>query len=329
MSPTLLSLRDLSSHHARLELQGPDALRFLHGMVTNDIKSLRPGQGCHACLLTVKGKLVGNLWVHCTAADRLLIDLPVAAKAGVMASLDRHLIMDNAVLREVSAEIAQLGVYGTQAAQALDELLPGPLDGTLSTLPQAHHRRVQGSGEELLIAAAQPLGIAGFHVLGRAAALNELHARLLAMGGLRLLDEAAEVLRVEAGIPLYGRDLDEERMPTEAGLFDAISHTKGCYLGQETVVRLRDRGSLNRRLCGLRFMEGGAPPPSGSKLRTATRPLAGSLTSAVQSSRFGTIALGYLHKTCWEPGTEVELLTLDEQPTGRLAVICDLPFIDT
>ena len=137
--------------------------------------------------------------------------------------------------------------------------------------------------------------------------------------------DEAEIVRVEAGLPEYGRDLDEDRMPAEAGLDDAVSFSKGCYLGQEVVVRLRDRGHLNRKLCGLRF-ESTAIPAVGSKLRSADRPQAAVLTSVVSSPRFGVIGLGYVHRSSWELGTRLELLGASDEPTGQSATVVALPF---
>jgi folate-binding protein YgfZ len=178
----------------------------------------------------------------------------------------------------------------------------------------------------LRIARTPELGIPGFHVWGSPEAVAAARAHLLAHAAGELSAAEANVLRVEAGTPLYGIDIDEERMPNEARLEDVFSPTKGCYLGQEVVVRLRDRGQVNRMLVGLRLPGADAPPPAGTKLSHATRPNAGHLTSVVRSLHWGLIALGYVHRSVWEPGTELQLVSAEGEPLGQSAVVAALPF---
>jgi len=331
MQKEYLLYRSLTTVYARLRLSGPDARRFLHGMVSNDIQALKPGQGCHAALLTVKGKLLGDLFVYDCGGFGLLVELVAGARAAVQASLDRHLIMDNATLEDLSSALDELGVYGAGAAQAIAEALDGVSAEELAALTVYHASlRPTADGEPpMLIAATRELGLPGFHILGSKAEVEALSAKLAVAGGSVLDEGRAEVLRIEAGTPLYGIDIDEDRMPAEAGLDDAVSYTKGCYLGQEVVVRLRDRGHLNRKLCGLRILDGGPPPAAGTRLYFPARPdkpNAGVITSAALSPSCGTIALGYVHRMAWEPGTQLELIGLDEQPLGRKAEVVPLPF---
>ena len=268
-------------------------------MVSNDIAGLKLGQGCHAALLTVKGKLLADLVVYDLGEFGLLLEFVRSARDAVRTALERHLIMDDATVVDLTEGLGEIGVYGPGAAAALASATGAASSETLSSLPNYH---VSFSSPPIadgvlptFVAATRDLGSAGFHVLSPVTALVEIEARLLAAGAHRLSEGDAEVLRVEAGVPLYGRDLDEDRMPAEAGLDDAVSFSKGCYLGQEVVVRLRDRGHLNRKLCGLQLSPG-PTVPSGTRLRTADRPNAGTITSSVESPRLGPIALGYIHK---------------------------------
>ena len=321
-------LRSLSTVQARLQVQGPDARRYLHGMVSNDVQGLRPGQGCHACLLSVKGKLVGDLVILDLGEPGLLLCLAAAAREGVLKTLDRHLIMDNATVRDASTELDALQVIGTSAAEALGRALPSLAASDLGGLVRYSFAVATVGSAALRVVAVPPLGEPTFSVIGPPAAVTTLRNALLA-DGAQLLDEAqADILRVEAGLPEYGRDLDEDRMPAEAGLNDAVSFDKGCYMGQEVVVRLRDRGHLNRRLCGLRIATEGALPAVGSKLRSPDRPQAAVLTSVVRSPRFGAIGLAYVHRSAWEPGTQLELLGTADEPTGQVATVVSLPFAD-
>jgi folate-binding protein YgfZ len=298
-------------------------------MVSNDIQGLKPGQGCHAAQLTVKGKLLADLVVYDCGDAGLLIELVSSARAAVQGALDRHLIMDDATVEDLSDAIGELGVYGAGASEALSAIT-GTSATELAALPMYHFRPfsdgAEGAAPPAFIAATKELGMPGFHVIAGNAALDRLGAGLFSRGGRQLSDDEAEALRIEAGTPLYGIDIDEDRMPAEAGLDDAVSTTKGCYLGQEVVVRLRDRGHLNRKLCGLFFADDGAPPARGTLLRHEAKPNAGVITSAVASPRCGTIALGYVHRLAWEPGTVLELTSADGQPLGRTAQVAPLPF---
>jgi folate-binding protein YgfZ len=154
------------------------------------------------------------------------------------------------------------------------------------------------------------LGVPGFHVFGD-----------VRLDAPRVDDAAWEVLRVEAGRPRYGVDVDEDRLILEAGMDDAVSLTKGCYLGQEVVARATARGHINRKLVGLRLSDGPATP--GAKLSGPGRDDAGLVTSSVVSPRFGPIALGYVHRTLWDEGTELKV----HDPAGeRTAKVSALPF---
>jgi folate-binding protein YgfZ len=177
----------------------------------------------------------------------------------------------------------------------------------VSGLPSYHFVTAAG----VRVARAPELGIAGFHVFGD-----------LAVDGTELLDAEFEVLRVEAGTPRYGVDMGEDRLPIEAGVTDAVSFTKGCYLGQEVIARATNLGHINRRLVGLRLDGDGAAAP-GSRLSTASRPDAGVVTSSVVSPRLGPIALGYVHRTLWDEGTE---LTVADPAGARQARVTGLPF---
>lgn len=321
LDPGALYVRELSAERARLRLVGRDAKRFLHGMVTNDITGLAPGRGCHAAMLTVKGKLLSVLCVYDCGEDGLLIELPAATAEAIRTALDRYLITDDATLSDASAELAELGVYGTGAEAALQGF-----GAAVAELAPYHFVSAETPAGRVHIARTPELGIPGFLLFATKETLAAVQATLKGQGAGELSDAQAEVLRVEAGIPRFGVDVDEERMPSEARLEDVFSSTKGCYLGQEVVVRLRDRGQLNRQLVGLRLSSAATPPPAGTRLAHASRPNAGHLTSVVDSPRFSLIALGYIHRSVWEPGTELQLVNAEGEPLGQTAVVCALPF---
>lgn len=317
---TSVRLRPLP-HRARLIVQGADRKRFLHGMLTNDINGLRPGQGCHAAMLTVKGKMLGDLIVYDRGEEGLLLDLESVAAERVRDDLDRHIIMDDAAVSEVPGWDA-LGVYGLAAAAAVCEAL-GVAAEPLRALPPYHHLPAGGAADAGIVACTQDLGgepeRLGLHLIGPAGTVAAAADRLRAAGAALLSEEEAEVLRVEAGVPRYGLDMDEERLPLEARLDDAVSFQKGCYLGQEVIARVTARGHINRKLVGLRFSEA-LPPPRGTQLSHPSRENAGTVMTGVVSPRHGAIALGYVHRTLWEPGTELSVAS------GGVARVAALPF---
>lgn len=330
-----LSFRVLSTERVRLRVVGNDRKRFLHGMVSNDVQGLLPGQGNHAVMLTVKGKIIADLVLYDCGDQGLLIEVGASAGEKLRTALDRYLIMDDATITDVSSELGELGVYGAPSAAALAAV---DADPTLLLNLHPYHfmstAREPGGAGELLIAATPELGVAGFHVFGPPERLAEVQSRLTAEGAHPLGDEAFAALRIAAGTPLYGVDMTEDHLPAEAGLDDAVSHTKGCYLGQEVVVRLRDRGHLNRRLVGLRIRTDGADgadgagseavPAAGTRLAHPSRPQAGVITSSARAAA-GLIALGYVHRTLWDPGTTLQIVDEAGAPTGATAVVSDLP----
>lgn len=314
-----LLLRSLDQVRGRLLCRGPDRKRFLHGMLSNDVKGLAPGQGCPAVLLTVKGRMVADLTVY-DCEDGLLLEMEASVCEHVRADLDRHLIMDDAEVVDVSADLHELGLFAADPAglAAFVAELGAP------TLAPYQHALVDTPVGPLRFAATRELGLPGPRVFGAAGPIDALRQRASASGAHLLGDEQAEVLRVEAGVPRYGLDMDDDRLPIEANLDHAVSTTKGCYLGQEPIARLSARGHVNRRLLGLRLHlpEGAALPPRGAALRHPSREAAGSVTTAVQSPRHGPIALGYVHRSLWEPGTTLTIDGMD----GASAVVTTLPF---
>ena len=313
-----------------LRLTGVDRIRFLQGMLTNDVARLGPGRGCHAAMLTIKGRILADLRVYVDAAAcHLELDAPWAEK--LRQEIDRHLFADDVTVEDKSAESAAVVVYGEGGAALLADLLPsgssqGEVEGpalvaTLEGLAPYQFINTENT-EDLRVSADPELLAPGWRVVGARSVVAALGERLRAAGAV-VLDEAGyEVLRVEAGRPRYGIDMSEERMPPEARLDDAISYNKGCYAGQEVIVRLRDQGHLNWKLMGLR-LSGQTPVPPRTRLSAPERAEAGEITSSVVSPRLGPIALGYVHRSQYTPGT---VLTVQDPAGDRTATVVDLPF---
>ena len=224
-------------------------------------------------------------------------------------ALEKHLIMDEVEIEDVSSTLGEVGVWGEGAREAVARAV-GPI-GEL-----ARHAHVEVGG--VRVAGSRRLGRVGFRLFGQARELIEK------MGVEAIGDEEAEILRVEAGEARYGVDMGEDHLPIESRLEEAISFTKGCYLGQEVIVRATQQGRVNRKLMGL-ALEGAGAAPRGAKLSAPAREEAGTVTSSVVSPRFGAIALGYVHRTVWAPGTR---LTMKQEGAERGAIVRELPFSD-
>jgi folate-binding protein YgfZ len=289
---------------ARLALRGPDRVRFLHGMVTCDVEKLTPGSGSRAAMLSVKGRLLADVEVY-ARPDELLLSMEGALAEKVRALLDKHIVMDDVEV-VVRDDLAEVSLYGDGAFAAA-----AALGADVAARHPYGHVEIVIDGGAVLVARDPMLGGQGVRFIG---------AHAIALGGEPMSPDAFEVARVEAGHARYGMDLDEERLVVEANLEDAISFDKGCYLGQEVVVRATTRGRVNRRLMGLIVDGQGAVAP-GTKLSAAAHADAGVTQSSVVSERMGgPIALAYVHRAALDAGAPVTL------EGGRRGLAVELPF---
>jgi len=287
------------SQRGKLALTGVDRKAFLNGQVTNDVEALEPGQGCYAAFLTPKGKMLGDLRIL-DAPDELLLDTERVALQGLFDLVRRFSIGHDVQLHKRTLESGLMSLIGSDARAVAGG----------AELPEAEHSHIAAQIAEhpvRLIATD-----AGVDVLCSAGD-TETVATALRAAGAEPMDEAyAEILRVECGRPRYGVDLDDSVIPQEAGLNErAVSFTKGCYVGQETVARLHWRGKPNRHLRGVRLM---APAQAGTPLTLEGKEV-GRLTSAVVSPRLGPVALALVRREA-PPGT-----TLDDG-----SAVVELPF---
>jgi tRNA-modifying protein YgfZ len=273
------------SERGKLALSGRDSASFLQGQVTNDVERLTEGEGCYAAFLTPKGKMLGDLRVLFTD-EELLLDTERVALQGLFNMITRFSIGYDVELHKRTLERGLLTLIGPD----VDRLVgTGELPPT-----ECSHRPISIDGIEARAIRTDT----GVDLLCLAAETENLRCALAARGAIRVSDEAAECVRIERGRPLYGVDLDETVIPQEAGLNErAVSFTKGCYVGQETVARLHYRGKPNRHLRGLRLS---APYPPGTELLLGDR-MVGRLSSVVQSPRFGPIGLALVRREA-EPG---------------------------
>jgi tRNA-modifying protein YgfZ len=267
------------SQRGKLALTGTEAKSFLQGQVTNDVEGLSPGRGCYAAFLTPKGKMLGDLRILDTG-DELLLDTERSALQELFNMIRRFSIGFDVELHKRTLESGLLSLIGPESAAIAGAELG---DGEYAHAPVA-------IGDIQARAIRTDLGI---DLLCDAADAEPLRAVLSDAGAAAVSEEVAECLRVEQGRPRYGVDLDDTVIPQEAGLNGrAVSFTKGCYVGQETVARLHYRGKPNRQLRGLLLSE---PGRTGDELTFAGRPV-GRLGSVALSPRFGPIALALVRR---------------------------------
>jgi len=306
-----------AAFRAVMRLTGTDRVSFLQGMLSNDVARLRDGDGIAAALLTQQGKVVSDLRVY-ALCDEMWLDVPAARAAAVRAALEHFIIADDVEFVDDSAWVPLVALEGLHA----DRVLVGVTGTALAGSAPCAHREVHFDGVPLRAVAACHAGMTGYLLIGDPNVAARLWAHCRAAGAEPVGMAALDVLRVEAGIPWHGRDMDETTLIAEAGLADAVSYTKGCYLGQEVVERVAARGQVQRKLVGL-LCAGPMIPPSGAKLLQADKEV-GWVTSAVWSpARTSVVALAYVRRECWDPGTTLDVVTGGQTTTAQITT---LPF---
>ncbi len=305
-------LLDLS-HRGRVAVTGPDRSRWLHGMVTADVERLSPGQGCLATVVTAKGRLVADLRIF-ARPDELWLELDESRTEPLLAQLSRLLVMEDCELRDRSAETAMLGIHGPRASEILRGLDPG-----LPDLLEHGQASITIADQGAVAIGSRELGLPGVDLWLAPAACEPVWEALRKAGAIPIGSDAAELLRLEAGRPRFGAELDEETLPLEAGLERAISYDKGCYVGQEIIARATYRGHVNQKLVGL-WISGESEAPPGAALSAGGKELGRIRSSAISPWFDRPIALGYVRREAVQPGTPLEL------PDGRTATVTALPF---
>jgi folate-binding protein YgfZ len=282
---------------AVIDVEGDDRVAFLQGQLTQDVKTLSAGQARSTAGLTSKGKLI-YIARLIGLPDRLRLVLTAGSRARTLEHLKKYAVFQKVSIADRSEEILRLGIYGPESANL--------------ALPVERFLILPGEGEFAR------------EVLLSADAKGEVESLIDKSGSISVSDETAEILRLEAGRPRFGQDADESHLADEVGLNDAISTTKGCYVGQEIVARMRTYGRVNRRLVGFQFPDGLVPAGTLLKQPEGTgddKIEWGRVTSSAVSPAAGPIGLGYAFR--------------DVPPGGRLvsaadpqtsAIVAELPF---
>ena len=295
------------SFRSVITLTGKDRLRWLNGQISNDVKDLKPGQGRLAAALNVKGHILADVAVY-ALSDAVWVDLSRERVQVVRDAFDRYIVADDVVAENAGDRYGRLMVVGRAARRFITEAA----GGGYGDLPAWHHAEARLRGLPIRIVATPWLGIPGYEVIAASDLAGPTWEALVGLGlswDLRPVGMAAlNWLRVEVGWPWYGVDFDDNNLLMEALTPDHVSFTKGCYLGQEVVIRIEHQGHLNKRLTGL-LVSGQTVPSARADILSAGRKV-GTVTSAVFSPALTrVIALGYVRRECWDPGTKLRIVS--------------------
>jgi tRNA-modifying protein YgfZ len=315
------ALLDQSSR-GKVEVAGSDAVTFLHNLATNDFKNLPPGQGCETFLANATARVIAHAFVYRMPVEppTFWLDLTPGQAEKVVKHLDHFLISEQVELVDRTQDFAQLLLVGPEARAILVRVLGDKLPA-LENLQVALWDFGGSVGQ---VRRNDSLGLPGYSLLCTPTTAESLRSKLTETGASLAGQEVYEVLRVEAGLPVHGVDVEDTTFAPEVGrTARAISYTKGCYLGQEPIVMARDRGQVNRVLLGVKLQDGPVPP--GSLLYRDGKEV-GRVTSSLVSPRFETaIGLAYLRRGHQEPGTVLEVEVKGER---RRAEVASLPFAE-
>lgn len=286
------------SSQGTVALTGADRASFLHALLTNDIATLSKGQGVYAAYLTPQGRMISDMRVVETGS-RLLLSVDCGVAASLAERFDRLIFSEDVQVRNAS-DIAVLGVHGPSAARMIQHAVGFSVADLLGQYASV-------TVDSLTVVRDDALGVPGFDVYVPAADREAVRTKLVEAGAAEASEETAETLRIEAGRPRFGIDMSTDTIPLEAGLEDrAISFTKGCYVGQEVIVRVmhRGQGRVARRLVSL-IITNGSIPARGDRILRGDR-VVGEVTSATLSPKLGRpLALGYVKREDADAGTEL------------------------
>ena len=312
-------LIDLSAR-GRILVSGSDAQMFLNGLITNDMKTLARNSWMPAAFANVQGRLIAAVRVlH--REDGYLIDTEAATRDSVIKLLERFTLAGDFRVTDLSSKLTTFSLQGSKAAEIIASVC-----GTESS--EIAHYEVSNSGLDndrpITVIRATNTAEDGFNLFVDAADAQRLSDLLIAAGATQVGEEVAETLRIEAGIPRFGLDMDETTIISEANLEDAVSDTKGCYVGQEIIVRIKHRGHVAKKLTGIVF-ENGHQIEKDAKIFSVDDQEIGRVTSTTFSPRLNRgIALAYLKYDYLAPGTEIKVLA---QSQKSAASVVELPFM--
>lgn len=283
------------SHRGRLRVFGEKSSEALTGLVTNDILAMQPGHGQYGAALSAKGRIVADLRVFGSLAS-YLVDVPTRAWPNFYAMVKKYVNPRLSGYRDESHATRDIGVFGVDARRVIASA-SGVSEDTLAALPVYGHVGGEIEGTAVMVARVPDAGVEGYELFVPFEIFDRVWAIAVSYGATPAGLGAWEIARVEAGRPEWGIDIDDSTIPQEANFdeLDAISYTKGCYIGQEVVARVHFRGHVNRHLRGLRAA-GSEAPPTGAQLFDGAGTHVGDVRSSVASPRLGGIALAMVRR---------------------------------
>ncbi len=303
---------DLSSR-ARILITGSDRVRWLNGMITNNIRDLAPGQGVYAFLLNPQGHILGDLYTY-NRGESLIVDTDQSQLEKILAVFDKYIIMDD--VEVASEKLATIGIAGPKSREVLQTAGLAVPDLRALQFVEVDWRRTTAT----LIRGDNPR-VESFELWVPPADVERGYEALVKAGASPVGTTALDLLRVAAGIPRYGIDIRERDLPQETEQERALNFSKGCYVGQEIVERIRSRGQVRRKFTG--FAVNGPLPTLGSKIQVEGKDV-GEITSAASLPLAGgelRVALGYIRREVATPGKQVEA-------GGSAASVASLPFAE-
>ncbi len=309
------------SHRGRMRFLGETSGVALTGLVTSDVEGLQPGHGQYGAALSAKGRIVADVRIF-AGLGSYLVDASARAWPGFVAMIKKYVNPRVSGYRDDSHALRDIGVFGVAARQIVAELTSLAPE-VLAELAPYSHIGASIEGHAVTVARVPDLGVEGYDLFVPFEQVEAIWERALTMGATPAGLGAWDIARIEAGRPEWGIDIDETTIPQEANFdeLEAISYTKGCYIGQEVVARVHFRGHVNRHLRGLRA-ETNDPPATGAQLFDENGLHVGDVRSAVSSPRLGGIALGMVRREM-TPGTA---LTARWEGGERRVEVVLLPF---
>jgi folate-binding protein YgfZ len=304
----------------RIVVSGADRASYLQGLLTNDVVALKPGEGCYAAYLTPQGRMIADLFVY-EVGDVMLLTVPRDQKDVVMAKLDQFIFSEDVQLGDVTEAFFTIAIVGPEAARIVGGLAGCP-PSEIEALPEHGNRRAAFGGGAAIVTRVTDTGEPGYDLHVEQPQMGALREALAIAGVPDAGPMTAEAIRIEAGVPKFNLDMDADTIPLEAGIeARAISLSKGCYVGQEVIIRVlhRGHGRVARKLAGL-TLSGTVAPASAAEVTVEGRVIGHVTSSTISPALARPIALAYLHRDFLAPGTSVAV-------AGEPAVVTALPFV--
>lgn len=314
---TTAGLLDLSSR-GRVEVSGTEAVMFLNGLISNDVKTLSDGAWMTAAFPDVKGRLIAFARVI-NRDGKFLLDTEAATRDAIYKTLERFTFAGDFHLRDLAEELALVSVQGTRASEIIAQVFGDEAAQTtggaawLDAEKQTTIIRDTHTGED------------GFDIFIKVEDASRVRQSLIDAGAQSVSNETLELLRIEAGIPRYGADMNHETVVLETGLDEAVSYTKGCYIGQEIIARIHYRGHVARRLAGV-LLDEAVEVPAGSKVMHADdgKEIGRTMSATVSPRLNRAIALSHIRYAYLAAGTEAKVIINEQEHAARVVA---LPFV--